>query len=159
MRAHRARGNGRSAQVYSLGRINIKPLVWPLSNAYKAKGCMKQLTQAEFDALPSNRPLDVRIDGFPHKGNDILFWESSSWNYGSSGHYGVDPSRLAWETAYGSAEIDSYPIYHKLPDDYVEPSRNLPSGGGSWPYPDYEDGVPRPRKPERGETWSYVEDG
>ncbi len=75
---------------------------------------MKHLTQAEFDALPNNRPIDARVDGVPPDGTSVLLWDDE-W-------VPVERHDLDWYEKITDSgwRFDRYPIYHKLPDDYVD---------------------------------------
>lgn len=82
---------------------------------------VKQLTQAEFDALPNDRPIDARVDGLPPEYLSVLFWDGEDWTECAmcTGYKGSES--LRWNDDSGRAnDINHFPIYHKLPDDYVE---------------------------------------
>ena len=71
---------------------------------------MKQLTQAEFDAL-GDGPHDARIVGSPCSDAYVLVWIYGYWDR----IYTWDDRSLQREG------FERHPIWHKLPADYVEP--------------------------------------
>ena len=94
---------------------------------------MKQLTQEEFDALPNNRPLDVNVDGVPPDLSEVLVWHADSnelpvWETASV--FGDN-----WWLEHDLPLIETRPIYHKLPPDYIDPEREeraIPRTCGGW---------------------------
>lgn len=64
--------------------------------------------------------LRVDVDGVPpFNASRVLVWRKSFWELARSRSY-PDEGEVMWILGIGGIYVDEHPIYHKLPDDYVE---------------------------------------